>query len=203
MNFKTLDDHYNDIKGCLIAHAPYLFPLHTNLNIHEIRSYVNTGIMDIKKVLLNLGYVDSGKGVFTINDKPEFTQYNTVDEFDDDYMYRGYITKTKIDGKTGVLKFNECLTSKGYLYFLSFSVKNKNKDKKWKYKQSTGLTDPRFLFWAKRQLIKFEKFIIRQQFGSIKICIGWEDLRRKRVYKWGLMKIGYKEDVNEVYKYLK
>jgi hypothetical protein len=201
MKVETLEDKWNMMKGCLKKHAPHLYPLYDSVNIHEIRSYVNVGIFDVKKVLLNKGYIDKGKGVFTRDDTPEFERYIKTDEYHD----TGYNTKTKIDGKTGFLYFQEYEYPKGYDYNILFSIKNKKKDTVWRYKQSTGLTDPRFLFWAKKQMIKFEKFIITQKRGDIKISVRWDDSRRKRVYTWGLSKIGYKKDnsSSQLYKYIR
>lgn len=70
-------------------------------------------------------------------------------------------------------------------YFVEFKVvKKKHQNTTLK---TTGDGSLDYLFWAKSKILEFEEFI-----KAGKIYVFWADNRRRRVYEWGLTKIGFK-----------
>jgi hypothetical protein len=57
--------------------------------------------------------------------------------------------------------------------------------------KTTGTCGLEGLLWAKRQLIDFEEFI-KTRYKNVVLVVEWLDKRRRKVYEYGLGKIGYR-----------
>jgi hypothetical protein len=74
------------------------------------------------------------------------------------------------------------------IYEISFCISN---NRNYKYVNTqTGKCGLEGLLWAKKQIIKFEKYIINKENGKhIILFCGWKDEKRKNTYYRGLKNI--------------
>lgn len=116
-----------------------------------------------------------------------------------DGYFRGYYTTQMLENKQTIAIFfllNE--TSRGEDYSVILAIANKRKHiKQWINQErdvlsdkSTGECGLEGLFWAKKRMLEFEEFISHKE--NVTIYVYWTDNRRRRVYEYGLGKIGYK-----------
>lgn len=112
-----------------------------------------------------------------------------------------YYNTEKIGVQTAVISFIENPYKNKICYYVAFTIANKKRDiNGWlngeanninlKETGRNGLTP---LLWAKKQIVDFEKWIVKGTYDNkdIYICIVWDDNRRRNAYQYGLRKNGY------------
>jgi hypothetical protein len=126
-----------------------------------------------------------------------------MDEFkrlksdDDTYSYGYYKIHQLSNNQVIGIFFIKNKLSRNIEYHIALSISNKKKhlfqyikeEKDVLSGKETGKCGLEGLLWAKKQIIEFENSICKP--GNI-ICVRWSDNRRRKVYEYGLKKIGYK-----------
>ena len=113
----------------------------------------------------------------------------------------GYFKTTKLsNNQTISIFFLKEELKRGLEYHVVLAISNKKKYiKQWIFGERDILSDRQTgkcglegLLWAKKQIIEFEKFLLEDKYSKdITICVNWLDNRRRKVYEYGLNKLGY------------
>ncbi len=78
-------------------------------------------------------------------------------------------------------------------YSVHYSIKSKRNQNV--FLKQTGNGTLEYLLWAKNKIVEFEDFVVGRNRNNdnriVKICIGADDNRRKKIYYRSLSKIGY------------
>lgn len=131
----------------------------------------------------------------------------------DPYYYDSVLLKNK---KTAAIKIEwlDSYTRKNkdiHLWNVAFGIAKKKKHlSAWFNSKENNITntitgdgDIEGLIWAKNKLIELNKELSKNSTCSHKICIGWEDNRRRDVYaKYLVKKLGYSLTMDNGYKCL-
>jgi hypothetical protein len=126
-----------------------------------------------------------------------------VEDFERLYIegeFYGYFKKHKLSNNQTIAIFFMKEIEMGITEFhVLLAIANKRKYiKQWLMgerdvfgEKTTGTCGLEGLLWAKRQLIAFENFI-KTRYKHVIIVVNWLDNRRRKVYEYGLGKIGYR-----------
>lgn len=111
-----------------------------------------------------------------------------------------YDTALLPSGQTIRIEFEEDWSHKKYYYNIFLLITNKKKHSDYPFNKSMGKDGIEGLLWAKRKIVEFEKFIVKEhKHTPIVIYAGWGNSKRRDVYERGLRNIGYK--FNKVFGY--
>lgn len=117
--------------------------------------------------------------------------------YDDEYKCDVYFKRTKLsNGQLAEILFEETYRVNKFIdYNVVFVIGSKRKNLNCSKMDScsTGKVGLEGLIWAKKQIIEFEKFILKSNHKEkVYISVLWSDNRRRKVYERGLKKLGFK-----------